>query len=676
MSYTINLTNGSTLIPGGLSDGKVDTSHTSIVLVGKNYAGYGQFIAENFVKMLENFANTSGPANPLRGQLWWDTINNILKVYSGTSWKISTGATSAPFSSPPGDLSTIGGDLWFDTSNTQLKVYSGSQWITVGPVATPATGDTGAVPALMADSSSSEINASHIVIQFRFSGKIYAILSKDTFSCNLPGFSTIKAGLNFSTIESPAWGISTQDINATASTLVQRDPSGAINATTLNATLLTAGTINAPFINGALSGSVAGNVVATTINTSTLVAAAMTSTGGITAQAGFSGTILTASQPNITTLGNVYNLSTNGNTSLTGYASYNGSTIATLGGSASFSSINYTPIGNIGPSTGAFSTLTATTSNVVTSIATTVNATQGVIASTVQAGTIGNTGATLTGTLSTASQPNLTTASSLTSVGLISSGTWRGNAVQPSFGGTGVNNASNFILLPGSGNVTINGGLTFNQSVASGASPTFAGTNFSSIPNGALTNSSITINGTSVSLGGSYNASGNFVSSAVAGTGVSVSGATGAVTFSIGQAVSTSSAVQFASTQLSSLGVGTAASGTAGEIRATNNITAYYSDDRLKTRLGKIENALDKICSLEGFYYEANQTAQDLGYTVQREMGISAQSTQLVAPEIVKPAPIDDRYLTVQYERFAPLIIEAIKELRMELNDIKSKLTS
>ena len=92
--------------------------------------------------------------------------------------------------------------------------------------------------------------------------------------------------------------------------------------------------------------------------------------------------------------------------------------------------------------------------------------------------------------------------------------------------------------------------------------------------------------------------------------------------------------------------------------------------------MGKIENALDKICSLEGFYYEANQTAQDLGYTVQREMGISAQSTQLVAPEIVKPAPIDDRYLTVQYERFAPLIIEAIKELRMELNDIKSKLTS
>ena len=126
--------------------------------------------------------------------------------------------------------------------------------------------------------------------------------------------------------------------------------------------------------------------------------------------------------------------------------------------------------------------------------------------------------------------------------------------------------------------------------------------------------------------------------------------------------------------QYNSLGVGTAASGTAGEIRATNEITAYYSDDRLKTKLGKIENALDKICSLEGFYYEANQTAQDLGYKVKREVGISAQDTQKVLPEIVKPAPIDEKYLTISYEKFAPLFVEAIKELRNEIQEIKDKL--
>ncbi len=123
--------------------------------------------------------------------------------------------------------------------------------------------------------------------------------------------------------------------------------------------------------------------------------------------------------------------------------------------------------------------------------------------------------------------------------------------------------------------------------------------------------------------------------------------------------------------QVGSLGVGTAASGTTGEIRATNAITSFYSDDRLKTRLGKIENALDKICALEGFYYEANETAQSLGYTVNREVGVSAQSTQRDMPEIVKPAPISDQYLTVQYEKFAPYIIEAIKELRAEIEVLK-----
>jgi hypothetical protein len=108
-----------------------------------------------------------------------------------------------------------------------------------------------------------------------------------------------------------------------------------------------------------------------------------------------------------------------------------------------------------------------------------------------------------------------------------------------------------------------------------------------------------------------------------------------------------------------------------GAITATGNITAYFSDDRLKTKLGKIENALDKICSLEGFYYEANDLAQSLGYKAIREVGISAQSVQSVLPEIVAPAPIDSKYLTIHYERTVPLIIEAIKELRNEINALK-----
>ena len=125
--------------------------------------------------------------------------------------------------------------------------------------------------------------------------------------------------------------------------------------------------------------------------------------------------------------------------------------------------------------------------------------------------------------------------------------------------------------------------------------------------------------------------------------------------------------------QVGSLGVGTAASGTTGEIRATNNVTAYYSDDRLKTKLGAIENALDKICSLNGFYYEANEIAQKLGYKAIKEVGVSAQEVQSIMPEIVAPAPIDERYLTVRYEKFAPLIIEAIKELNKKIDALRDK---
>lgn len=570
MSYTINLTNGTEIIAGGLSDGAVDTSATSLTLIGKNYAGYGEFLNENLVHMLENFAASTGPANPLKGQLWWDTTNNILKVYSGSSWKISTGATSSPFSSPPGDLSALGGDLWFDTTNQQLKVYTGTSWITVGPVATPATGDTGAFPAIMADT----LGGSHIVTQIKIVGVTYVIISKDTFTSALAGFATVRAGINFSTISSPSMGLNTQDINASPSTLVQRDSAGGIFAGAINGTSLAASTITAGSVSGVFTGNVTGNVFATSVSATTITSA------GVTATSGFSGTVLTASQPNITGLGTLTGLSVNGTTALTGTATLNGVAIATVGGSVSFSSINGTPIGNVTPASGAFTTIT---------------------------------------------------------------GTYQGAIVKGTYGGTGINNGTNTL--------TFTSNLTLNQSVAVSAAPTFAGTNFSAIPNSALTNNAITINpGTGLSGGGTVSLGGS-------------------ATLSLPQAVATTSSVQFGS-----IGVGTTATGTSGEIRATNNITAYYSDDRLKTRLGRIENALDKVCSLEGFYYEANETAQALGYTVKREVGLSAQSTQAVLPEIVPPAPIDARYLTIQYERFAPLFVEAIKELRAEIEDIKKKL--
>jgi hypothetical protein len=111
------------------------------------------------------------------------------------------------------------------------------------------------------------------------------------------------------------------------------------------------------------------------------------------------------------------------------------------------------------------------------------------------------------------------------------------------------------------------------------------------------------------------------------------------------------------------------------DLRATGNIIAFFSDERLKTRLGNIENALDKIDQLSTFYFEPNDIAVNTyGYTRHRDIGVSAQEVANVVPEIIADAPIGHGYLTVKYERFAPLIIAAIKELRVEIADIKKKI--
>lgn len=138
----------------------------------------------------------------------------------------------------------------------------------------------------------------------------------------------------------------------------------------------------------------------------------------------------------------------------------------------------------------------------------------------------------------------------------------------------------------------------------------------------------------------------------------------------------------------SSLGVGTAASGTTGEGRFTNSITAYYSDERLKTKINTIENALDKIDELTGFLYVENDLARSFGFNNSSvQTALSAQDVKRVQPEVVKPAPFDiaqrddgteysrsgKDYLTVDYEKLIPLLVEGIKELRREINQLKGK---
>lgn len=169
--------------------------------------------------------------------------------------------------------------------------------------------------------------------------------------------------------------------------------------------------------------------------------------------------------------------------------------------------------------------------------------------------------------------------------------------------------------------------------------------------------------GAIVARDGSGNFSAGTITAALSGN------ATTATTASTANALNTGN-----NYRINSLGVGTDASGTAGQIRATGDIVAHFSDDRLKTKLGNIEDALAKVRTLSGFYYVPNETAQDLGYQPDRDVGVSAQQVQAVQPEATAPAPIDEKYLTVRYERLVPLLIEAIKELDSKLQSIKQQM--
>jgi hypothetical protein len=191
MSYTITTTAGQTLAT--IADGTVNSTNTSLTLIGKNYAGYGIFLNENYIKLLENFYNSTAPTSPLPGQLWYDSSNRVLKVYNGSLWKPIS--SSASGSAEPSNPTT--GDLWYDSANSQLKVFSGSTWVTVGPSYTTTSGTSGAIVETVLD----DLSAPHVVVKFYISNTVVAILSRDgTFNpqTGISGFTTIVPGFNLS----------------------------------------------------------------------------------------------------------------------------------------------------------------------------------------------------------------------------------------------------------------------------------------------------------------------------------------------------------------------------------------------------------------------------------------------------------------------------------------------
>jgi hypothetical protein len=247
-------------------------------------------------------------------------------------------------------------------------------------------------------------------------------------------------------------------------------------------------------------------------------------------------------------------------------------------------------------------------------------------------------------------------------------------------GGLGVGGAIN-----AAGNISTNANINVTANITtgniSGTNATFtslqgSGALLTNIPNSALVNSSITVNGSSVSLGGSVTIAGGVVS--VTGTAFQVTGNTtqGNILLSLPQSIGTANSVQFGS-----FGVGTPASGTTGEIRATNNITAYYSSDaRFKENIRIIPDALGKVVAIGGKLFDwtdeyiKQQGGTDDYFMRKQDFGVVAQDVLAVFPEAVRTRA--DGSLAVDYEKLSALAFAAITELKQELDHIKSGLKS
>lgn len=195
MSYIINKTDGSVLTE--VVDGTVDQVTTDLTLIGKNSSSYGEFFNENLVHLLENFANTTQPNNPIAGQLWFDTTEQRLKVYDGNGFKVSGGTVVA--TSVPSTLSQ--GDIWIDSFRQQLYFNDGTETLLAGPGYTAQQGITGFSIIDVIDTN----QLSHTIILLYVAQVLLGIFSKDSFTLGTPisGYSgTVEPGFNVSTANS------------------------------------------------------------------------------------------------------------------------------------------------------------------------------------------------------------------------------------------------------------------------------------------------------------------------------------------------------------------------------------------------------------------------------------------------------------------------------------------
>jgi hypothetical protein len=191
MPYTINKYNGS--VVATVADGTIDST-TDLKLIGKNYAGYGEVQNENFLFLLENFANGTQPPKPIPGQLWFDTANSKLKFYdNGKKWR-TTGGAEIGTSAPTG---LTQGDFWWDTANKQLYTWDGTTYVLVGPQGVAGSQTT----QMRSRSVRDTLSATHAIIEAIVDGDTIFVVSSDAeftldpTTSSINGFTKIHQGV-------------------------------------------------------------------------------------------------------------------------------------------------------------------------------------------------------------------------------------------------------------------------------------------------------------------------------------------------------------------------------------------------------------------------------------------------------------------------------------------------
>ena len=226
MAYQINKTDGT--IVSTVADGQIDDRSTDITLIGKNYSGFGEIFNENLVKLLENFAETTQPDHPLKGQIWFDSSQSKLKVYNGVSFVPVSSATIS--STQPSTLAT--GDLWYDDVGEQIFFFDGTSAILLAP----AYSSSQSLSGLKIDTILDTLNQTRVITSLYNNGILLGIFAKDSFTpkVSIIGFTgSIAPGFNVGTLANfkiRATCTNSDSLGgAPATTYVRTDTANAIN---------------------------------------------------------------------------------------------------------------------------------------------------------------------------------------------------------------------------------------------------------------------------------------------------------------------------------------------------------------------------------------------------------------------------------------------------------------